>query len=188
MRLLWRSREGQLGSRHTLGPRWEECDRQPRPVLPGLQSKQGPSHPSLMAIGRPCQRCGARFTPSRRGDVTCETCRPSGSAVNRDRRRERSAETWREFYRTPEWKEARREALDRDGHRCTHRERDGRCPAESKLYVHHLTPLSEGGAPFALANLTTLCARHHGQTDAVRLRIRQRQKKRDERISERITE
>jgi transposase len=62
------------------------------------------------------------------------------------------------FYSSKEWSEARRKALERDGHQC--RECGG---TDWELHVHHRTPVSEGGAPFRLDNLMALCARCHDQ-------------------------
>lgn len=53
------------------------------------------------------------------------------------------------------WARARRAALTRDGWRCTVCSRPGR------LEVHHLTPLEDGGEPYALENLATLCRQCH---------------------------
>ena len=50
---------------------------------------------------------------------------------------------------------ARRAALDRDGWRCR------RCGYPAGLEAHHVRPLAEGGAPYALANLETLCTGCH---------------------------
>ena len=48
------------------------------------------------------------------------------------------------------WSRARRLALDRDDWRC-------KCGSPADLEVHHVRPVAEGGEPFALANLATLC-------------------------------
>lgn len=63
-----------------------------------------------------------------------------------------------------EWFEARKAALDRDGWVCQqcgmpndeHVER-----FNHSLHVHHLTPVSDGGAKFDLDNLQTICAECH---------------------------
>ena len=49
------------------------------------------------------------------------------------------------------WAHARRAALERDGWRC----RD--CGRAGRLEVDHVQPLDQGGQPFELANLRTLC-------------------------------
>lgn len=53
------------------------------------------------------------------------------------------------------WQAARRAALARDGYRCT------RCKRPGRLEVHHVKPLGQGGAPYALGNLATLCRGCH---------------------------
>jgi len=61
-----------------------------------------------------------------------------------------------EFYSSKEWSKAKQKARERDGHEC--QECGG---TDWELHVHHRTPVSEGGAPFKLDNLITLCARCH---------------------------
>ena len=52
------------------------------------------------------------------------------------------------------WSRARRLALDRDDWRC-------KCGSPADLEVHQVRPVAEGGEPFALANLATLCRECH---------------------------
>ena len=59
-------------------------------------------------------------------------------------------------YHTDEWDRMRRVALRADGLRCTC------CGADTPLEVHHLQPVYADGAPFALANLASVCRRCHG--------------------------
>lgn len=64
------------------------------------------------------------------------------------------------FYGTPAWSAARDAALRRDGNRCTvSRWAGGACTGS--LHVHHIVALADGGAPYDLANLGTVCAAHH---------------------------
>jgi 5-methylcytosine-specific restriction endonuclease McrA len=52
----------------------------------------------------------------------------------------------------------------RDGAQCTHRDLTGhRCPQRRWLQVHHIYPVSLGGAN-ELGNLATLCSAHHRMT------------------------
>jgi hypothetical protein len=52
----------------------------------------------------------------------------------------------------------------RDGAQCTHRDLVGhRCPQRRWLQVHHIQPVSQGGANEP-GNLTTLCSAHHQMT------------------------
>lgn len=74
------------------------------------------------------------------------------------------------IYDSLRWQAARGRALRRDASRCTvSRWLGGACSAS--LHVHHVVPVSEGGAPFEVENLATACARHHPQWEALRRRI-----------------
>lgn len=53
------------------------------------------------------------------------------------------------------WIRTTRQVKDRDGWRCQ------RCGAAGRLEVHHRTPLAEGGDPWALENLETVCRSCH---------------------------
>ena len=53
------------------------------------------------------------------------------------------------------WALARRRALDRDGWRCQ------QCGKPGRLEVDHLVPLEQGGAPYDLSNLQSLCKGCH---------------------------
>ena len=57
--------------------------------------------------------------------------------------------------RSRRWAAVRREVLDRDGWRCTS------CGRAGRLEVDHREPLGEGGAPYDLSNLQTLCRSCH---------------------------
>lgn len=52
------------------------------------------------------------------------------------------------------WQVLRRQAIDRDGGRCT------QCGRPGRLEVHHLVPLKDGGEN-TQENLTTLCRSCH---------------------------
>lgn len=71
------------------------------------------------------------------------------------------------LYDSPEWRAVRDRVLARDGRRCT----VGRLlggPCHPTLHVHHVVPVSEGGAPFDDDNAVTVCARHHPMLEAIR--------------------
>ena len=54
------------------------------------------------------------------------------------------------------WKRVRRAAIERDGYRCR------ACgKAAGRFEVDHIKPLSEGGAPYELDGLQTLCKPCH---------------------------
>ena len=74
------------------------------------------------------------------------------------------------IYNTLLWQLARRRALSRDGSRCTvARLLGGEC--SPSLDVHHIRPVSEGGAPFDQENLATVCDSHHPIWEALRRRL-----------------
>ena len=56
------------------------------------------------------------------------------------------------IYRTKRWREMRRQALARDGHRCRS------CGSAGRLEVHHVRPIRDGGEPFEIANIMQLAA------------------------------
>jgi len=59
---------------------------------------------------------------------------------------------------TAKWQRTREAALRRDGRRCA------TCGATDKLEVHHRKAIADGGGPFDLSNLVTLCPScHHRQ-------------------------
>jgi HNH endonuclease len=55
------------------------------------------------------------------------------------------------------WHEARAAARTRDGNRCQNE--DENCVGQ--LQVHHIVSVRNGGAPYDLSNLITLCRHHH---------------------------
>lgn len=58
-------------------------------------------------------------------------------------------------YDMPDWERARRAALRRDGRRCVC------CGIAGRLDVHHVQPVYSRGAPFAVANLASVCRSCH---------------------------
>lgn len=73
--------------------------------------------------------------------------------------REATTHPNREVYRSKRWQVARKKVLQRDGLTCYVCGGPGR-------QVDHVTPLSEGGAPYSLANLKVICATCHGRKSA----------------------
>ena len=66
----------------------------------------------------------------------------------------------RAVYRDRRWAVVQRAILIRDKWRCAS------CSLPGRLEIHHKQPISEGGAPFDLANLQALCTKcHHAQHD-----------------------
>ena len=71
------------------------------------------------------------------------------------------------LYSTLRWRAARAAALRRDASRCAvGRWFGGDC--DPILHVHHLTPVSEGGDPYGIDNLLTVCRRHHPMLEGFR--------------------
>jgi 5-methylcytosine-specific restriction endonuclease McrA len=111
-------------------------------------------------------------------------CAQHGRYVGRDCPKCRSVRAARPKPRTravavrssARWKNVAAAAAKRDGHRCTYGLEDGdrgartypggRCPVQDGLTGHHRTPIEDGGAPYDLANVRTLCATHHARLEA----------------------
>jgi hypothetical protein len=90
------------------------------------------------------------------------------------------------LYQSREWKQARNRALGRDKHRCTATVTIAgvtqRCRERRDVHVHHVRAVEDGGDPFHLDNLVTLCDFHHAWAhgnlpDLRSLRDRQAQKR-----------
>jgi len=74
-------------------------------------------------------------------------------------------------YSSAEWRALREIAIARDAGRCTvSRLLGGRCSSGSP-HVHHIEALEDGGAPFDLDNLATVCASHHPSWEALRRKL-----------------
>ncbi len=74
------------------------------------------------------------------------------------------------IYDSLRWRAARARTLRRDDNRCTvARLLGGECSAT--LHVHHIRPVSEGGALYDDANLATVCDSHHPVWEALRRRL-----------------
>lgn len=107
---------------------------------------------------RPCLTCGTLSEGS--------YCDEHGKEAENTRSEERErTEPHRRFYRDKKWKRARAHALARDGHRCQAFIGGVQCDRENDLTVHHIQPLRNGGEPFELWNLVTLCRPHHEQLE-----------------------
>ncbi len=79
-------------------------------------------------------------------------------------------------YQDTRWAQARDAALHRDGERCSlSRLFGGDCHAT--LDVHHLTPVSDGGAPYDLDNLLTACHTHHPMLEGMRRYVTQKRER-----------
>lgn len=88
---------------------------------------------------------------------------------------------------TGRWRRVERAAKNRDGGRCTwgtepgdrgaRHYPGGRCPVSDRLQGHHRVPIEDGGAPYDLGNVRTLCTQHHGRAES---EYRQRKEEEDE--------
>ena len=68
------------------------------------------------------------------------------------------------IYHTKRWRALRGIALTRDEGWCVHCRKEGRTvPAE---IVHHKTPIRDGGAPWAVSNLESVCRACHAAEHA----------------------
>ncbi|MDE0002710.1 MAG: HNH endonuclease signature motif containing protein [Rhodospirillaceae bacterium] len=65
----------------------------------------------------------------------------------------------KEIYSTPRWVALRQQAFERDGHICVNCAKDGR--TTGAVLVHHIKPIRQGGDPWALKNLRSLCRSCH---------------------------
>lgn len=109
---------------------------------------------------RTCPVCSSPFTVSStdRRKVCSWDCRNKLRSITQQGER---SHFWRGGKTAPyhqEWKAIRREALDRDGHRCV------RCGGTDRLQVHHVIPYRYSRS-HALTNLTTLCRSCHSKVE-----------------------
>lgn len=109
---------------------------------------------------RQCKICHAAFTVARSSQRT--TCSDKCSRENKSRSHQgENSMFWRGGKTAPyvgEWKQRRKEALDRDGHKCT------ACGSDNRLNVHHIQPYRYSRS-HALDNLTTLCRPCHSKEE-----------------------
>lgn len=104
-------------------------------------------------VGRSCPKC--------RADRAARPKKKTGAVAVRSSQR---------------WKRVVEQAKRRDGHRCTYglepgdrgarHYLGGRCPVTDGLDGHHRTPIEDGGAPYDLANVRTVCRTHHARLEA----------------------
>jgi 5-methylcytosine-specific restriction endonuclease McrA len=106
-----------------------------------------------MSLTTRCLDCGTRTKGSR--CPTCEAKRMRGTAARLEE------EPHRALLRTKRWRQAAAAARARD-RCCVH------CRGHTNLEVHHVRALADGGDPFDLANLITVCRSCHRKLDARR--------------------
>lgn len=75
------------------------------------------------------------------------------------------------IYNTLLWRLVAARARKRDGNRCTLARLVGGECSGGTLHVHHIVPLEDGGAPYDLENVGTVCASHHPVWEAFRRRL-----------------
>ena len=118
--------------------------------LPGPARAEGGSG---VTIYRLCPKCGDKVDPATEGRWRRGPCRRCER--NRFRARRAAGEPGVLIRSTARWQRTRAAALARDGRRCT------ACGSSGRLDVHHVTPTADGGEPFDLRNLVTLCPSCH---------------------------
>ena len=119
-----------------------------------------------MTLCRLCLTCARPFPE---GDLIRGRCPEHAREYERDKsRRRRATSTATQTRDTATWKKVRAIARARD-QACTQRHQ-GNC--NGQLEVHHRIPIGQGGQPFDLANLVTLCRHHHKQAEAAFLKAR----------------
>jgi 5-methylcytosine-specific restriction endonuclease McrA len=103
---------------------------------------------------RLCENCGSQIADSRMTRFCSNTC--SERFWERIYRQEREAKGTRPVY---SWRSIRQEILGRDNYTC--RKCNGIFPS-SRLHIHHIRPVSEGGDSRP-ENLITECEECHKQ-------------------------
>lgn len=76
-------------------------------------------------------------------------------------------------YRDPRWKAVRQQAKRRDGWKCV------QCGERGRLEVDHVKPIRDGGAPFDLANLQSLCPACHSRKTRMEIGLGREDPERD---------
>jgi len=77
------------------------------------------------------------------------------------------------IYRDPRWKAVRHQAKARDGWKCV------QCGARGRIEVDHVKPIREGGAPFDLGNLQSLCPQCHSRKTRIEIGLGREDPERD---------
>lgn len=72
------------------------------------------------------------------------------------------------FLDTCLWRDARALAIERDAGRCTVSRLLGGSCSSGPLHVHHLVRPEDGGEPYGLDNLLTVCGSCHPRLEAMR--------------------
>lgn len=103
---------------------------------------------------RPCLKCGV---------LSRETYCPEHRKAKEKERLEK--EPHRTIYGTKSWAKARKRIKARDNGECQALVNGKQCKSKANLSVHHITPLSRGGAPYDDDNLITLCRPHHEEIE-----------------------
>lgn len=129
---------------------------------------QGRMEAVTATIAKVCAACG-RVTPSPvRG--RCPAC--AAPLADREAARRR-AKPQRRVWDSTQWRQARKAALRRDGHRCRYTPDERYAPSnptrcnEPASTVHHAKAVTDGGR-FDPADLVSMCRSHHGMVDGRR--------------------
>lgn len=124
------------------------------------QAKEGPKGEDSPAwkggpVTRTCYNCGEEFTRKRshsdRGEHSF--CSQQCAAIIHEKNEFRR--NGRKITQTHRWRKIREKAIKRDNGRCQI------CGGDSNLHVHHMKPMKDGGEPFDMNNLVTVCESCH---------------------------
>lgn len=77
------------------------------------------------------------------------------------------------IYRTNQWKAVRLLAKRRDGFKCV------QCGERGRLEVDHKVPIRDGGAPYDLDNLQSLCPKCHARKTRMEIGLGREDPERD---------
>lgn len=113
-----------------------------------------------MKVMKPCMTIGCKELST---GSYCTVHANEMEAERTDRRR--TYEPWRVIYPSKKWRIARDQAKARDGYQCRAIMLGKRCTETEKLQVHHIQSLRNGGEPYDLDNLVTLCPKHHKRAE-----------------------
>lgn len=119
------------------------------------------------AVVKECEECGNSYTPHRRAVKTAKYCSRKCAVRSSTRayRERRDARPSQQRLGTAAWQRAKKETLERDGHKCRI------CGnANRKLHVHHLlNRIGSEDHDHNLENLVVLCSTCHGKMHDIRL-------------------
>jgi hypothetical protein len=111
----------------------------------------------MSPLAKVCHRHGRIVVQGDR----CPECPPWQQPWRDQRARRPRDPEYLRIMNSHKWKKARAAARRRDGG-CLRRDEGG---CAGPVAVHHVVRIRDGGDPFDLVNLRTLCRRHHGDEE-----------------------